>query len=111
MIAVALRARGVDVCHVRDRDLLGASDAVVLERALEEDRILVTINVLDFEKLAKARDLHAGIVLVERSGLLRDEQAALLDAVLSVLEPHGPMVNEVLHVALDGSMTFETLPR
>ncbi|MBX3186156.1 MAG: DUF5615 family PIN-like protein [Labilithrix sp.] len=35
-------------------------DSEVLDRAFEEDRILVTANVADFERLAHARELHAG---------------------------------------------------
>lgn len=51
-VAVALCADGVDACHVRDPDMLGATDKRVLERAFVEDRILVTANVDDFVKLA-----------------------------------------------------------
>ena len=40
--AVALVADGVDAYHVRDRGILGATDAELLERAYQEDRILVT---------------------------------------------------------------------
>ena len=46
------RIDGLDACHVRDRGLLAATDAEVLERAYDEDRILVTANVADFLKLA-----------------------------------------------------------
>lgn len=108
--AVALAADGIDACHVRDRGILGASDHDVLERAYQEDRVLVTSNVDDFVKLAAAREIHAGIVLVERGGLLRDEQIALVRGVAAVLAEHGAMINELLRVADDGAMTFETSP-
>jgi predicted nuclease of predicted toxin-antitoxin system len=55
--AVALNAGGIDACHVRDRGILGATDHEVLERAFLEDRILVTSNVDDFVKLARAREI------------------------------------------------------
>lgn len=48
VVAVALIADGIDVYHVRDRGILGATDAELIERAYEEDRILVTSNVDDF---------------------------------------------------------------
>lgn len=64
-VAVALCRAGVDATHVRDRGLTGATDPEVLTRAYEEDRILVTANVADFDALARATDLHAGIVFVE----------------------------------------------
>jgi len=38
------RVDALDACHVRDRGLLSATDAEVLERAYDEDRILVTAN-------------------------------------------------------------------
>ena len=56
---------GIDACHVRDRGGLGTLDHEVLDLAFAEDRILVTSNVADFVKLARARELHAGIVLIE----------------------------------------------
>lgn len=49
---------GIDACGVRDRGLLEATDAEVLDRAFAEDRILVTKNVDDFDKLARSRELH-----------------------------------------------------
>ena len=108
--AVALAANGIDACHVRDRGILGASDHDVLERAYQEDRVLVTSNVDDFVKLAAAREIHAGIVLIERGGLLRDEQIALVLKVAAKLADHGAMLNDLLRVADDGSMTFEASP-
>jgi predicted nuclease of predicted toxin-antitoxin system len=104
--AVALADDGIDAY----RGILGASDHDLLERAYEEDRILITSNVLDFEKLARAREIHAGIVLIERAGLLRAEQVALVREAVAAVAKHGAMVNELLRVAEDGSMTFETSP-
>src|SRR5215472_1856246 len=59
-VAEELRKEGVDVCGVRDRNLLEADDHAVLEKAYLEDRVLVTKNVGDFEKLVRARDCIAG---------------------------------------------------
>lgn len=58
---------GIDACHVRDRAMLGWEDSEVLERAFIEDRIVVTCNVVDFVALARARELHAGIVRTSSS--------------------------------------------
>jgi predicted nuclease of predicted toxin-antitoxin system len=105
--AVALAAEGIDAWHVRDRGLEGATDLELLDRAYAEDRILVTLNVGDFEKLVRQRELHAGVVLIEQAGLLRDEQIELVRRVVDAIAKHGALVNEVLRVADDGSMTFE----
>lgn len=107
--AVALAAEGVDAWHVRDRGLEGTTDHELLDRAYQEDRILVTLNVGDFEKLVRERELHAGVVLIERAGLLRDEQIELMQSVAAALAEHGDLINQVLRVAEDGGMTFENL--
>jgi predicted nuclease of predicted toxin-antitoxin system len=105
--AIALHADGVDAWHVRDRGLEGATDEELLDRGYDEDRILVTLNVGDFENLVLARELHAGVVLIERTGLLREEQIALVRSIAAAIDAHGPLINEVLRVAADGAMTFE----
>ncbi len=50
---------------MRDRGLEGAAEHELLDRAYAEDRILVTLNVRDFEELVRERELHAGVVLIE----------------------------------------------
>lgn len=107
--AVALAAEGIDAWHVRDRGLEGATDHELLDRAYAEDRILVTLNVGDFEKLVRERELHAGVVLIERAGLLRDEQIELVRAIAAAIGDHGGLINEVVRVAEDATMTFETM--
>lgn len=109
MAEVLARDDGLDVCHIRDRGLLGATDAEVLERAFVEDRIFVTKNVGDFEKLAKARELHGGIVLIEQSDLTRDEQLDLMRRIVATLEGT-ELVNHVLRVGEDGKMTIAPMP-
>lgn len=94
--AVVLAADGIDACHVRDRGLLGASDRDVLERAYQEDRVLVTLNIDDFVKLAHVQEIHAGVVFIERAGLRRDEQVELIRKVVAKLVEHGAMINELL---------------
>jgi predicted nuclease of predicted toxin-antitoxin system len=107
---VILQGEGIDICHVRERGLLAALDPEVLDRAFAEDRILVTVNVGDFVKLARAREVHAGIVAVESGGLLRDEQLELVRRVIETLRSQSDMVNRVLRVAADLTMTIEDVP-
>lgn len=102
-VAVTLCKEGYDGVHVRDRALRGATDAAVLQRAFEEDRVLVTANVADFEKLARSVELHGGIVLVEDGELTREEQREVLRRALDVVgEEHDAgrsLVNRVLRMA------------
>ena len=79
------------------------------DRAYAEGRILVTLNVGDFEKLVRERELHAGVVLIERAGLLRDEQIELVNKIATAIGEHGALINEILRVADDGTMTFEVI--
>jgi len=113
-IAVALCNDGIDAAHVRDRGLNGANDAVVMERAYTEDRILVTANVGDFDKLAHARKLHAGIVLVEEGDLLRDEQEKVVRQAIAAIDTEfaagRDMVNRALRISISGAKTFEMVP-
>ena len=105
---------GIDAIGVRDRGLLSATDHQVLELAFEEDRILVTANVRDFERLAAAREIHGGIVLVLDGGLLRAEQLRVVRRVLTLLAEEAregrDLVNRVLRISLDGTELFESMP-
>jgi predicted nuclease of predicted toxin-antitoxin system len=88
-----------DAIAVRDRGLLGATDPEVLEYAFNEDRILVTANVRDFEKLAAAIEIHAGIILIQEGDLLATEQIELMTRAV-----------QVLYISISGTAKFEDLP-
>lgn len=109
-VAERLREGGIDAVHVRDRGILQATDRDVLEKAYAEDRVLVTANVGDFLKLARARDLHAGIVVLDDGGLLRDEQLEIVRRAYEAMLQERDMVNRVLRVRTGGKMTFEEIP-
>lgn len=100
---------GTDACHVRDRDMLGVEDPVVLDKAFEEDRILVTPNVDDFVRLARQRELHAGMILIEDGSLHRDEQLTTIRAAVAFTQGND-MANRVLWVNIDGTMELEDIP-
>jgi predicted nuclease of predicted toxin-antitoxin system len=113
-IALTLTREGYDVVHVRDRGLLRATDAEVFARAYEEDRIVVTFNCDDFKKVAQAATVHAGLVFLEDSGLLRDEQLGLvrkaLGHVADELIAGRDMINRVLRIWSDSAHVFDPLP-
>jgi hypothetical protein len=54
--------------------------------------------------------LHAGVVLIECGDLLRDEQVEVVRQAISAIVQRGDMVNTMLRVAPDGSMSFEVVP-
>lgn len=105
---------GIDAIHVRDRGLLGYPDPVILQKAYEEDRILVTANVKDFQRLARSHTLHPGIVLVLDGSLPRDDQMALLHKAIAELKQEllegRDMINRVLEIETNGRCNFYDLP-
>ena len=107
--AIVLRAEGVDVVHVRERGLLETSDSIVLARAFEEGRAVVTANVNDFRKLIATSEVHAGVVAVP-GGLLRDEQLELLRRLIATLGSNADLMNRLLSVTFDGGITVEDVP-
>jgi predicted nuclease of predicted toxin-antitoxin system len=84
-VARRLNNMDVDAYHVRDRGLTGARDDVIWRRAVEEDRVLVTINVRDFVRLAERSDVHPGVITFP-SGCTRDEQFALITRALETMD-------------------------
>ncbi|HSR67220.1 MAG TPA: DUF5615 family PIN-like protein [Acidobacteriota bacterium] len=70
VIAEILRSRGFDVATVRDRGKLGLHDEQQLRLASSENRVLVTHNRVDFERLAtewfSRQETHSGIVVATR---------------------------------------------
>ncbi|NET89669.1 MAG: hypothetical protein F6K45_16525 [Kamptonema sp. SIO1D9] len=104
----------LDAVAVRDRGLLSATDYQVLEYALKEERIVITANVHDFERFARAFSVHAGIVFLLEGDLLRQEQIAIvveaIEAIETLLETGEDMINRVLYISVDGTKSFEILP-
>lgn len=66
--------------------------------------------IRDFDKLARSRDLHAGIILLEDGGLPRAEQLRVIRLALAELASSSDMVNCVMRVAADETVTFEQAP-
>ena len=111
-VAQTLRTEdGLDAVHIRDRGLLEAKDHEVLERAYVEDRVLATKNVDDFAKLARARELHPGVILIEDGDLVREEQLGVLRAAVAALQGERDLVNRVLRVWADGNVIFEDVSK
>ncbi|MEC4984305.1 MAG: DUF5615 family PIN-like protein [Oscillatoria sp. PMC 1068.18] len=104
----------LDAVAVRDRGLLSATDYQVLEYALKEERIVITANVRDFERFARAFTVHAGIVFLLEGDLLRHQQIAIvreaIEAIETLLETGEDMINRVLYISGDGTKSFEILP-
>lgn len=104
----------IDAVAVRDRGLLGKSDHYILEYALNEERILVTANIVDFEKFASLLEVHCEIIFFLEGDLLRQEQMELMqNAVITIqteLKEGKDMINRVLYISYSGTKFFRNIP-
>lgn len=104
----------IDAVAVRDRGLLGKSDRFVLEYAFNEERILVTANIVDFEKFASLLEVHCGMIFFLEGDLLRHEQMELIkNAVTTIqaeLKEGKDMINRVLYISHSGTKFFKNIP-
>jgi predicted nuclease of predicted toxin-antitoxin system len=111
-IVQPLLMAGHDVYHVRDRGLIGRPDHVIWRRAVDEDRVLVTINARDFVRLAQREALHGGL-LTFPSGARPTEQLTLvlqgLEHLAMELARGQDVMNRWLDVAGDGEIRTTNL--
>jgi hypothetical protein len=106
-IADQLRKRGHDtLAVVADTGLVGLPDDMVLARAAETGRALVTANIkdympLDAEYKASGRQ-HAGLILISTKAFPQDRSftGAIVDALTAVLaRPDGIGPDRVIFLA------------
>ncbi|MEW5930307.1 MAG: DUF5615 family PIN-like protein [Gemmatimonadota bacterium] len=103
---------GYSAFHVAHRGWSALTDAQVLHRVLAEDLTLVTNNWIDFRPMLKRAEVHPGIVVI-LPNVRRERQMELFAAALRMIRDDGPpldMVNTVLEVAGDGTVTRYFLP-
>jgi predicted nuclease of predicted toxin-antitoxin system len=106
---------GHDAVHPRDLGRLRDADHVVLRRAIEEDRIIITENGRDFLRLLRAVEMHPGLVVLPN--VSRGEGRRLIaHAVAHILaggsaRPEDGMINRILEVSRKGAIETWTEPR
>lgn len=102
-----------DAVHIRDRNLLGLSDREIFDYAFKDERILITANIRDFEKIIQQQEIHAGMIFIQDGDLLRAEQIELvrdaIDSILYEIQQGKDMINRVLYVSRDGLKQFKYL--
>lgn len=104
--------RGIDAIHPLSAGWRGKRDDRVLQRCIDEDRIIVTQNARDFRRLIGRVEMHPGLVIfpsIDREGTWR-----LMELVLRELakQRNGRdyMFNRVLEVGTDGSIRAYNVP-
>ena len=84
--AEILRARGWDALHVGEIDMGTTSDGLILERALTDQRVVVTLDS-DFHALiAVAGSREPSVIRIRREGLRGPELARLVMQIVTTTE-------------------------
>lgn len=108
-----LAEAGHDLYHLRDRGLIGQADHVIWHRAIEESRVLVTINARDFVRLAEREELHGGLITFP-TGSTSAEQLVLISRAIEAFETDRARgqdsINRWLDIADDGQIRITDLP-
>jgi predicted nuclease of predicted toxin-antitoxin system len=108
-VAQRLREAGHDAIHVVDVGFLTASDEVILAHATRDSAVIVSADT-DFAMLLATRALTQPSFVLLRSAdrLTPDEQASLILANVSELEPH--LVAGAVVTIARGRLRLRTLP-
>jgi len=87
-LSVLLREAGFDAVHVRDYEMQAASDDLILERARQEHRVVVSADT-DFGALLAAQNLNrpSFILLREADLVSAEDYADRLVPNLAILKP------------------------
>jgi predicted nuclease of predicted toxin-antitoxin system len=111
-------ARGYEGTSNRQRGLLTELDPQLYPKVLAEDWVFITNNEIDFRKLAEAKGLHPGLIILPQGRA--DQQRAWLDAVIDFIEasaaddgeePWAWMIGRiVIYDDGDDSITWEWIP-
>lgn len=103
-------AAGFEAYHVAHRGWSSLKDPQLYRRILEADLILVTNNRDDFLHLIGREERNPGLIVILEN-VRRGEQVELFRAALEALTGMTDMINKVMEVARDGSLTVYELPR
>ena len=109
LVAERLGEAGHDAVHVRAYDLQAATDEVIVERAREEQRIVVSADT-DFATILALRLARQPSFVLFRRGTERrpEQQAALLLANLAAIEDD--LETGAIVVLEPGRLRIRTLP-
>lgn len=93
-----LEQAGHDVLTVNEAGLTGTRDALVLDYAIRENRVLLTRNCDDFEDLHEANPLHPGILAVyQNENYAKDlSRQEIVKAIANLEAARIPLTNQFM---------------
>lgn len=102
-VAAKLRETGVDAYSIAGPeyfDIQGAADKAVLERAVQERRVIVTYNYADYTMLHRDYLLqgwsHFGIVLVPRGKIRSNDMGAQIKALSQLVNERESLTDQLM---------------
>lgn len=112
LVVEKLNGRGHPAEKPEHVGLRGSRDDVVWAYAFEHDQAVITCNFGDFLALAHGSEVHAGLIILRRGDLLREEQWRMLEPVIARLEAEEVtgLVNVYIEVFDFGQFTWPPLP-
>lgn len=107
-LAVRLRAKGFDVVHLRERNLQTISDAEILELAIKDGRVVVSMD-LDFTQLIATQALKwPSLILFRLHKSGPDEVGPLLEYILQTYDKE--LEQGAIISATDSQIRARSLP-
>ena len=103
-------SRGHQATHVAFMGLQGEKDWDLLPMLIEKNYVLVTNNGEEFKTRYAKLDIHPGLVIIVPGGIVKEKQVELFDRALDVIETREDIINKVIEVTEDGTVSVRDLP-
>ncbi len=95
--------------HVEDLKRAGESDEAIAILARDRDCVMVTNNRMDFVRIYRRFELHAGLVIIVPN-VSKELQRALFAEVLDGLRSQPDIANALIEVDIEGRVTVTDWP-
>jgi predicted nuclease of predicted toxin-antitoxin system len=109
VLAEGLRNNGFDAVHVRDYNLQAAADSVIFERAISEERVIVSADT-DFGELLALRRVAKPSVILFRRNQDRHPARQLLLLLANLPAVEGFLLDGCILIFDDSRMRVRMLP-
>lgn len=109
LVAVA-RTHGHRADHVSHIGWSGMRDSSLMSKIESGDYLFVTNNRLDFLALHGKTELHEGLIVIVPN-VARAQQIRLFGLALNTLASLPDLVNQVLEVGIEGSVSVRPLAK